>query len=62
MTANEALDQMGKPRRTARQILYRRYREQWFYDAPAGAWIEFDCFKGQEPRLIAKYISNSVRQ
>jgi hypothetical protein len=43
---------LGPPKRTARQILYRRYLEQWVYDAPNAVRIEFDCVRGQEPQIL----------
>jgi hypothetical protein len=52
-TTSEVLQVLQKPSRVARQILYRRYREQWFYDDSPGSWIEFDCFKGHDPRVLA---------
>ena len=42
---------LGPPRHISRQILYLRYQEQWHYDRPDVAWVEFECRKGQEPRL-----------
>ena len=53
MTSAEVLKVIGKPARMSRQILYRRYREQWFYNDPPGVRIDFDCFKGQDARVIA---------
>jgi hypothetical protein len=53
MTAADVLAALGKPNQTARQILYRRYREQWYYDRLPGVWIELDCFKGQDPYVIS---------
>ena len=52
MTAEQARKLLGAPDHTSRQILYRRYLEQWSYDHPAGLWIELDCVKGQDPRVI----------
>jgi len=42
---------LGPPKSVARQILYRRYLEQWTYDQPAALRVVFHCPKGQEPRL-----------
>lgn len=42
---------LGPPGRTARQILYRRSREQWLYDAPFAVRLEFEYVRGQEPHL-----------
>jgi hypothetical protein len=51
MTADEVRALLGQPSRLARQVLYRRYLEQWQYDELGGLWVEFDCLKGQEPRV-----------
>ncbi len=42
---------LGPPDRIARQILYRRYLEQWIYDAPLALRIGFDCLPGQDPQV-----------
>jgi hypothetical protein len=42
---------IGAPRSTCRQILYHRHLEQWLYDRPFSVRVEFDCLRGQEPRL-----------
>jgi hypothetical protein len=52
MSADEVRKLLGSPDHTARQILDRRYVEQWSYDDPPGFWIELDCVKGQDPRVI----------
>ena len=44
---------LGKPKTVARQILYRRYLEQWTYDRPVPLRLLFHCPRGQEPRLLA---------
>jgi hypothetical protein len=44
---------LGPPRRSARQILYHRAREQWVYDAPFSVRLEFEYVRGQEPRLLS---------
>jgi len=54
MTMDEVKRQLGSPQRTGRQILFRRYLEQWHYDDPAG-WIEFQCSKGEEPFVLGVY-------
>jgi hypothetical protein len=56
MTAAEVQTLLGRPDRTPRQILYRRFREQWIYDDFPGLRIEFDCIKGQDPRVIAVHL------
>jgi hypothetical protein len=53
MTADQVRQLLGPPRRVARQILYRRYLEQWSYDAPAPRTIIFEYVVGQEPKVIA---------
>jgi hypothetical protein len=53
MTPTEVRDLVGPPARVARQILYGRYLEQWAYDKPYRAWIEFNCVKGQKPFVLA---------
>jgi hypothetical protein len=51
MTPAEVRRLLGPPDRIARQILYRRYLEQWIYDDPPALRIVFDCLKGQEPHV-----------
>ncbi len=43
---------LGPPNHVARQILYRRYLEQWVYDGPNPVRIEFDCVRGNKPQII----------
>ena len=50
-----------EPKRVARQILYRRYLEQWVYDGPEAMRIEFDCPRGQEPKVIAIHSLNAAK-
>lgn len=52
-TMEEALEVMGPeaPRSVARQILFRRYAEQWTFAPPLAVMVSFDCPLGQEPRL-----------
>jgi hypothetical protein len=56
MAADAVRQLLGQPNRIARQILYRRFLEQWIYDEPAGLWIEWDCLKGQEPRVLTVHV------
>ena len=56
MTADQVRKSLGLPTRTARQILYRRYLEQWMYNDRPGFWIEFDCHKGDEPRVSTVHL------
>jgi hypothetical protein len=52
MKPAEVLQLLGKPKHIGRQILYRRYLEQWVYDHPAPLWIDFECVKGQEAHVV----------
>ena len=52
LTGDEVRKLLGPPKRISRQILYRRYLEQWLYDVPSQLWIEFNCLKGQEPYVL----------
>ena len=51
MTQVEVRRRLGKPQQTARQILYRRYLEQWVYGPPHHLLIEFTCYRGQPPQI-----------
>jgi hypothetical protein len=51
LTARELRQLLGPPSRIARQILYRRYREQWVYHEPLSLRVELDCIRGQEPQI-----------
>lgn len=53
MTAAEVQKRLGRPTFTARQILYRRYLEQWSFEAPISLLVEIECIKGQEPRILS---------
>lgn len=44
---------IGAPRATSRQVLYHRCLEQWLYAPPFSVRLEFDCPRGQEPRLLS---------
>jgi hypothetical protein len=52
MTQADVRRLLGPPKRTARQILYRRYLEQWVYEGPDAVRIEFDCVRGKEPQIL----------
>jgi len=54
MTPEQVRERVGEPRRIARQILYHRHLEQWIYDSPFPARIQFDCPRGQMPQLVWK--------
>ncbi len=51
MTPDEVRRLLGPPERVARQILYRRYLEQWIYDPPLSLRIGWDCLSGQDPQV-----------
>jgi hypothetical protein len=52
MTQAEVKKIYGEPARVARQILFRRHLEQWVYDGAQSIRIEFNCLRGQEPRVF----------
>jgi hypothetical protein len=52
MTQAEVKKLHGEPSRVARQILFRRHLEQWVYDGAQPLRIEFNCLRGQEPRVV----------
>ncbi len=52
MTRAEVQRLLGPPKRVARQILYRRYLEQWVYEGVNAGRIEFDCVRGKEPQIL----------
>jgi len=52
MTPEQVREHAGSPKRIARQILYHRHVEQWVYDPPNAARLQFDCRRGQKPLLL----------
>jgi hypothetical protein len=50
MTATEVRAALGSPDQISRQVLHRRYIEQWFFKKK-NVWINFDGSKGEEPRV-----------
>ena len=42
---------LGPPRLVLRQVLYRRYVEQWHYDTPLNLCVVLEGVKGQGPRV-----------
>lgn len=52
MTPEQARTILGPPQRIARQLLFQRYREQWVYLRPGRLRLDFECHKGQKPRLL----------
>ena len=51
LTPDQVRRLIGEPRHVCREILDHRYLEQWIYDARFPVRLEFDCPRGQEPRL-----------
>jgi hypothetical protein len=37
---------LGAPHRSARQLVYRHYREQWVYGEPLNVRLEFETVRG----------------
>ncbi len=56
MSPEQVRQRVGAPKRVARQILYHRYLEQWIYDPPHAARLQFDCPRGQTPQLLWKQV------
>jgi hypothetical protein len=52
LSPEQVRNQLGPPQRVARQILYKRYLEQWVFDGPQPCRIEFDCQRGRSPRVV----------
>jgi hypothetical protein len=48
---------LGRPQRMARQVLHRRYVEQWHYDAPLALDVVFDCPRGQAPHVTSVHLA-----
>jgi hypothetical protein len=44
---------LGPPARVARQLIHRRYLEQWTYDEPCALCAVWDCPRGLPPRLVS---------
>ncbi len=53
---------IGAPHNVSRQILYHRCLEQWLYASPYSVRLDFDCPRGQEPRLLSVHPLNAARQ
>src|SRR5437764_8902610 len=52
-TAAEVRQRFGPPARVSRQILFRRYVEQWHYESPQTLRVEMNCLTGEEPYLCS---------
>ena len=59
MSPQRVRDMLGKPQRKSRQILYKRYVEQWIYDPPLRLCVEFEAALGQELRLQSVHLLRS---
>jgi len=53
LTQAKVLKLLGKPERKARQIVHRRYLEQWQYGPPLDVEVTFAGFPGKAPRVIS---------
>ena len=51
MTGTEVRNRLQAPKRVARQILYRRYLEQWTYERPSRL-VVLQGSKGQELHVL----------
>jgi hypothetical protein len=60
-TSTEVRKLLGDPARTSRQIIYRRYREQWTYNGRPAALIEIECIRGQQARVLRVHILDKQR-
>ncbi len=50
-TPAEVRELLGPPKQILRQVLYRRYVEQWHYDTPLTLCVVLHAQKGQEARV-----------
>ena len=46
MTMAEVKQVLQSPKHVTREVLFRRFIEEWHYDEPA-CWIEFNCVRGE---------------
>jgi hypothetical protein len=58
MSPKEIREMFGNPDKVFRQILFKRYVEQWVYET-SGLWVQFNCLKGQEPSVSSYHKSFS---
>lgn len=52
MRPQEVSARLGAPTRVSRQVFAHRCLEQWHYGPPHNLRLEFDCPRGQVPRLL----------
>jgi len=57
----EVREILGRPETVTRQVLFRRYVEQWDYERPLPLLLVFDCRKGQEPRLQSVHVNRQEK-
>jgi hypothetical protein len=62
MSADEVRRFLGPPKRTARQLVFRRHLEQWTYDDPFFLIVEFACPSGQEPHVQTVHEANPPKK
>jgi hypothetical protein len=60
MTVEEVKQVLGMPARVSREVLFRRYVEEWHYDEPAG-WVEFQCLRGEAPFVQNVHVDLNTR-
>ena len=60
-TPAELRELLGPPRQVLRQVLYRRYREQWHYDTPLSYGVVIEGAKGQEARVHGVLVPVTAR-
>lgn len=60
-TPDEVLEVLGTKRKISRQLLHRRYLEQWVYEQPLPLVVTFEFRKGQPPRLFSIHSEKSAR-
>ena len=61
-TPAELRQVLGPPVRVARQMIHRRYLEQWTYGSPGGLCALWDYPRGLEPRLTAVHLLEVERK
>jgi hypothetical protein len=52
MDETQLIRALGRPKKIARQILFRRHIEQWSYDSPR-VQVELECLRGQSARVTS---------
>jgi hypothetical protein len=59
-TPAEVRELLGPPRQVLRQVLYRRYVEQWHYDTPLALCVVLEGAKGQIPRVQNSFVPGMI--